>query len=554
MFGRRSRKNISTNGVGDSKYSHDVIIIGAGPNGLACGAYLAKSGYRAIVLEKSETIGGACLTSDFDGTPMSRCSHLVRSLHPKVINDLSLMKYGLRYAVRHVSTFALDEDGDNIELSKNDWHTAKSIARYSSVDADLFIKFRKLVHRYGCYLAQIESIFDKGSPSELLRQQLFDNLTVSDQREFLRLCFSSAAGFLDEQFDTDLLKGALAFDAVLGQNEAPTAPMTAMSILRNASHEVSGTQGGLAYPVGGMGAVTNAMANALLATGGKIRTDASVKRVVIEDGLTRGVELSDGTYISAPIIVSSAPAQATLLELAGEQYLETEDAANLSGCNNLGATSKLNFLLDGLPKITGLSSLQLKGRYLLSPTIEYLDRSANAMKYDGFPEKPAIEFIFPSVLSGKQEWDGPHTLSAIVQYTPYSIPGGWESNRSSFLQHCADALEQVMPDIKSHIVGGELLTPPDLEREFGLRGGSWNGGGRKCLRLEHIFQHEKCDDGRSPIRGLYLCGAYAGRGEGVSGLSGLIAATSVIDDMASMSTLDELANLSSHGDELVVPS
>lgn len=348
-------------------------------------------------------------------------------------------------------------------------------------------------------------------------------------RRLMRMLPESIGDLLDADFESPLLKGVLAFDATLGGGEGPYAPGTAFRAICREAMRMQGQ--GARLPVGGMGAVVDALAAAVSAQRGEIRVGARVARIIIEDGAVAGVELEDGSAIRAPLVVSSAGPRATMLDLLGAPRLETGPVTQLRSPVPRGAVAKVNLALEGRPEFTGLAPELYGARLIVSPSLEELDHASAVFRQGGFASDPVMEIIVPSIADATLAPQGHHVVSILVHYTPYEIEQGWQSRREVFVQRVVRALEHYAPGIGDIMVAGEILTPPDIENKYGLAGGDWHQGD---IRLDRLFGFRPAASfGRygTSVPGLYLCGAGSHPGGGVTGLPGLLAVETIIEEM-----------------------
>jgi phytoene dehydrogenase-like protein len=350
-------------------------------------------------------------------------------------------------------------------------------------------------------------------------------------RELLRIGGMCVQDLLDEHFETPLLKGALGFDAVLGTNAGPRSPGSVFPLLYRMAAEVRGGSA-LAQPVGGLGALSDALARAALAAGAAIRTSCVVERILVRDDRAAGVVLRSGEQISAASVISNADPKTTFLQLLGGEYLDTGFVRRISHLRARGVTAKLHLALDRLPQFTGVAHSALTGRLLLSPSLDYIERAFNHAKYGEFSSAPIIEICVPTVNDSALAPAGMHVLSAVVQYAPYELAAGWQHERARFADLVIDTLERCAPGLRASIEATELLTPPDIEREFRISGGHWH---HAELALDQFFIVRPVPGAaqyRTPVGGLYLCGAGSHPGGGVMGIAGRNAARALIREAA----------------------
>jgi phytoene dehydrogenase-like protein len=351
-----------------------------------------------------------------------------------------------------------------------------------------------------------------------------------DLREFLRIAAMNVADILEESFESDLLKGAFAFDAVLGSSFGPRSPGSVFTLLYRLAGQVEGRAGALALPRGGMGAAVEAIAAAARAKGIEVRTGARVARILVEDDRAAGVELESGERIAAGTVVSNADPQTTFLSLLGPEHLDTEFVRRISNLRMRGLAAKLHLVLDGLPQVPGLSEADLGERLVIAPGIDHLERAFNHSKYGEYSEHPAMEITIPTVADPSLAPEGRHLLSAVVLYAPYHLKQGWEAAREAFADHILGTLAAYAPDLRERIVARELVTPVDLERDHGMTGGHWHHGDLSLDQMLMLRPVPGASQYAAPVPGLYLCGAGTHPGGGVMGAAGFNAAQRIIGE------------------------
>lgn len=505
--------------------NYDAIVVGAGHNGLVCSALLAKAGKRVLVLEANEQVGGAAITREFaDGYSVSACAHLLYQLQPEVRKDLKLAP---RLATEDMTTIALSEDGKHVRLS------AKSVEGVSAEDAEQYQGFRKRMTRFSDLLRKY---FNK-PPPRLGTKDFKDLFTLGqlgldmrmlgkeEMQEFLRLIGMNIHDEVTERFDNALLKGAVSLDAVLGTHLGPRSPNTIMTYL----YRLAGDHGRAAIPAGGMGAVSNELAHAARNAGVTIRTSMPVKRIVISNGRATGVETVSGDHFESLMVISNADPKTTVMELIGAQHAETGFARRISHLRAKGNAAKLHLALDGLPAIDGFSKKDYAERIVIAPDEHYVERAFNPAKYGESSPEPVIEITFPSFRDETLAPTGKHVMSAVVQYAPYALKGGWNAAaKAEFMKAILATLARYMPDIEQRITASELLTPADIESEFHISGGHWHHAELTLDQFLFVRPVNGAAQYRLPIDGVYLCGAGTHPGGGVSGAAGRNAARTIL--------------------------
>ncbi|HEY3786989.1 MAG TPA: NAD(P)/FAD-dependent oxidoreductase [Steroidobacteraceae bacterium] len=523
---------------GGSRY--DCVVIGGGHNGLVCAAYLARSGRSVCVLEAAEEVGGAAVTREFTpGFRVSACAHLLHSMSGSVIQELQLERHGLTVAATRLATTALSEDGAALMLTGNRVRALQGSA-CSAADGTAYPGYAARLEQFARALGPVlESVPPRlGTDSWQDRRALFGlgwrirRLGRQQMRELLRIGGMSVYDLLRDNFNSPLLQGALAFDAVLGTNLGPRSPGSVFTLLYRlaacATADTSQYGGVLMQPGGGLGALSRALAGAAEAAGARVRTGAIVQRIVVRNDRAAGVVLSSGESIEAETVISNADPKSTFLRLLGVEHLDTEFVRRVSHLRTQGVAAKLHLALESLPNFTGVPREALGGRILLSPSMDYLERAYNHSKYREVSASPALEITLPTVNDPSLAPQGQHVLSAVVQYAPYTVAGGWEGERGRFTSRIIELLEASAPGLRRSIRATQLLAPPDLEREFRITGGHWH---HTDLALDQFFMVRPVPGAaqyRTPLPGLYLCGAGCHPGGGVMGAAGRNAARQVL--------------------------
>ena len=506
---------------------YDCIVVGAGHNGLVCAATLARSGRSVLVLEAQAQVGGAALTREFaPGFQVSACAHIVHQLRAEVVRDLELEAHGLKWAARAMPTTALGSDGARLRVGEES----------SGPDAAAFKAYSAQMQRFAQALAPVMSrvpprlgTSDWKDYAALARLGWrIRRLGRGDMRELLRIGGMNAYDLLEEHFEDPLLKGALGFDAVLGTNFGPRSPGTVLTLLyRLAAQAAAG--GGLSQPVGGVGALCEALARSATAHGAEIRARSPVKRILVEADRAAGVELESGERIAAATVISSADPKTTFLQLLGTAELDTGFVRRVTHLRSRGLAAKLHLALDRAPIFSGAAESDLRGRLLVSPSLEYLERAFNHSKYGEYSSAPAIEITVPTLNDPSLAPPGQHVLSALVQYVPYALKDGWLDERERFTSLCVSLLERYAPGLSNSVIGVELLTPADIEQEFRISGGHWHHGDLAFDQFFMVRPVPGAAQHATPVPGLYLCGAGCHPGGGVIGTAGLNAARQVLE-------------------------
>ena len=513
--------------------SGSTLVVGAGHNGLVCAAYLAKAGHQVTVLEAADQVGGAAVNAELaPGFVAPACAHLLYQFDPQVQSDLALDKHGLSLATADLDTVVLSRAGRPLKIAGG------VVVGGDATDAD-----KAALTRFDGEMAQFADAlwrFLTKEPPRLANGSWSDKLTLLDwglgvrrmgrdtMREFLRVVGMNMYDILEEYFESDMLKGAKALDAVLGTHLGPRSPNSVLTYLYRHAVGTERRHGALGLPTGGIGSVTAALAGAAASCGASIRTGSAVAKILMTDSRVSGVELENGEVLTADLVVSSADPKTTLLGLVGAANLEAEFARRVHNIRMRGNAAKLNLALDRLPNFQGLERHDLAGRLLVAPSAPYVERAFDHAKYGEYSEAPAMEIVLPTMHDNSLAPSGAHVLSAIVQYAPYRLEAGWDDARQPFMRKVLDTLASFAPDIEDCIVASQLLTPADLEREFRMIGGHWHHGELTLDQFLMLRPVPGAAQYATPVRGLYLCGAGCHPGGGIMGVPGRLAAAAVL--------------------------
>ena len=513
----------------------DCIVIGAGHNGLVCANYLARSGRSVLVLEAGSVVGGAAVTREFaPGFRVSAAAHLLQSMPRAMIAELGLATHGLKLAAEDLATVSLSPDGAPLTL------TADALQARAPADGAPYARLSARLHRFAQALAPVLA----SAPPRLGTNASADRLNLlrlgwqirrlgrREMRELLRIGGMCVYDLLQENLASPLLQGALGFDAVLGTNYGPRSPGTVFTLLYRLAAAANAGRASPAQPQGGLGALSNALAAAARAAGVTIRTAAAVRRIRIERDRAVGVILESGESLSAGLVVSNADPKTTFLGLLGAEHLDTGFVRRVAHLRTAGLAAKLHLALDGLPPFRGLDAAAAGARLLIAPSLDYIERAYNHSKYGEFSAAPSIEITIPTVHDPGLAPSGAHVLSAVVQYVPYAVRGGWEQMRAPLLDRIVDCIEDYVPGLRRMITGAELLTPADIERQFRIVGGHWHHGELALDKFLMVRPVPGAAQYATPVAGLYLCGAGSHPGGGVMGTAGRNAARRILAEAA----------------------
>lgn len=512
---------------------HSAVIVGAGHNGLVCAAYLARAGLKVLVLEAAAQPGGAAVTREFaPGFRVSAVAHLLHLLDPVVVKDLALAQHGLAYARERLRTVALAADEPPLSFSAGEIYSGDVAAEDRAALRAYAARMQKFAHLIARQHGRVpprlrfESWRD-ALPAAVVALDI-RRLGRRGMQEFLRVATMNIFDVLEEQFAHPGLKGALAFDAVLGTRLGPRSGNTVYASLYRQSGSVNGQPGALALPRGGMGAVSSALAAAAMAAGAQVRCEARVAGILVRDGRAEGVRLLTGEEVLADVVVSNADPKTTLLQLLGARHLEAEFARRVHHVRAVGTAAKLHLALGGPPQFRGLSPEQLGERLVIASDLDYIERAFNPAKYGEYSGQPVMEITVPSIHDASLAPAGSHVLSAVVQYAPYDLKGGWPAGKAGFQAAVMAVLERHAPGIGGLVQHAELLTPHDIELQFGIAGGHWHHGELALDRFMMLRPVVGAAQYAMPLDGLYLCGAGCHPGGGVMGSAGRNAARVIL--------------------------
>ncbi|HEX4545090.1 MAG TPA: NAD(P)/FAD-dependent oxidoreductase [Candidatus Acidoferrum sp.] len=519
-----------------------VVLIGGGHNAIITAFYLARGGFKPLVLERREMVGGGAVTEEFHpGFRASTLAHTLGPLHAGVAKDLQLEKFDCEILSPDPRVFAPTPDGKALFFYNDTARTAAGIASFSAKDAAKYAQFAESLEGTAGFFTQLTSItppaIDKPSPEDLWNLlkagRSVRSLGKTGIFDLLRWGPMAVADFAAEFFETELLRAAISARGIFGTALGPwSAGSTAVLLLRAAadSHPV----GSAAFPRGGLGSFTHALAEAAKQSGTEIRTDAEVRQIHIKDGAVTGIALADGEEIAVEAVVSGVDPKRTFFHLLDPSQLDPTFANRMKNFRANGNVAKVNLALGGLPIFSALdpaeSSLKsLSGRIHIGPDIDYLERAFDASKYGDFSRAPWLDVTIPSILDPSLAPDGRHVLSAYVQFAPFKLrEGNWDARRKDLGDTVIKTLAAYTPNLPSLVEGLQVITPKDLETCYGFTGGHIFHGE---LALDQLFTMRPVLDWaryKTPIRGLFLCGSGTHPGNGLTGASGANAAREII--------------------------
>ena len=523
----------------------EIVIIGAGHNGLTCAAYLAMAGLRVKVVERRKVVGGAAVTEEFHpGFRNSVAAYTVSLLNPRIITDLKLGDHGLRIVERRAQNFLPSPDGNY--LLTGEGRTRQSVAKLSERDADRIDAFARELEAIADVLRQfvlrappnIVEGFGAGAIREALNAlgsaNILRRLSLEQQRSLLDLFTRSAGEMLDQRFESDLVKALYGFDAIVGNYASPYAAGSAYVMLHHAFGEVNGKKGVWGHAIGGMGAITQAMARAARGHGAEIELDAGVREVIVERGRAVGVVLDNGEIVRAKYVASSVNPKLLYTRLLPADALPVAFLARIKNWRNGSGTFRINVALSALPSFTALPGEgdHLTAGIILGPSLGYMDRAWQDARTYGWSREPVIELLVPSTLDDTLCPPGQHVASLFCQHVAPELPDGrsWDDHREEVADLMIATVDRYAPGFAASVMGRQILSPLDLERQFGLLGGDIFHG---ALTLNQLFSARPMlghADYRGPLKGLYHCGSGAHPGGGVTGAPGHNAARVTLGD------------------------
>jgi phytoene dehydrogenase-like protein len=526
----------------------DAVVIGGGHNGLTCAAYLGMAGLSVRVLERRDIVGGAAITQEFHpGFRNSVAAYTVSLLQPKVIRDLGLHRYGLKIIERRAQNFLPTEDGRY--LLTGEGRTQREIAKFNATDAARYPDYAAETQRIAAVLRDLvleapPNMADGGAwrtLAELGKLAMLGNrlrrLNAQTRRALLDLFTKSAGDYLDSWFESEPVKALFAFDSIVGNFASPYTPGTAYVLLHHAFGEVNGKAGVWGHAIGGMGAISEAMAQAAGSHGVRIDTGAAVREIVVERGRACGVVLADGSLVRARAVIANVNPKFLFEQLVPKDALPAWVAERMRRWKSGSGSFRMNVALSALPNFSALPGSEIGDHHtagiILGPTLRYLERAYHDACIGGWSKSPVIELLIPSTLDDSLAPKGAHVASLFCQHTVPQLPDGasWDVHREQVADLMIDTVEKFAPGFRASVVGRQVFSPLDLERVFGLPNGDIFHG---ALTLDQLFSARPMlghANYRMPLPGLYLCGSGAHPGGGVTGAPGHNAARAVVRDL-----------------------
>jgi phytoene dehydrogenase-like protein len=520
---------------------YDAIVIGGGHNGLTTAAYLARAGKKVVVVERRHVVGGAAVTEEiYPGFKYSVCSYVVSLLRPEVMRELELARYDLEI-IPLDSTFTPLREGNYLVRWGDHAQTRRELLRHSLTDADAYEQFGNLMHQMALAVKPMLAVIPP-DPVGLHMRDLFELARLSQRFRAMdekllyalaKLMTMSSADYLNEWFETEILKATMSASGIIGTFMGPRSPGSAYVLLHHYMGELDGSFRAWGFARGGMGSISRAIAGAAQKYGAEIRVNAAVEQVLVKNGRTCGVALKGGEEIQSDIVVSGVDPKRTFLKMLEPKQLEPEFVAQVKNLKMRGSSGKVNLALDALPDFTCLpgNGPHLRGAISISPSIDYIEMAYDDAKYGNYSRRPYLDIIIPSTLDPSMAPPGKHVMSIFVQYAPYHLKSGtWPEKREAFGDTVIDTLCEYAPNLKDIILHRQVVTPWDLEQEFGLTEGNIFQGE---LTLDQLFFLRPLPGWaryRTPIKGLYLCGAGTHPGGGVMAAAGRLAALEIQKD------------------------
>jgi phytoene dehydrogenase-like protein len=522
---------------------YDAIVIGGGHNGLTNGAYLAKAGLNTLILERRHLVGGAAITEElYPGFKFTTFSYALSLLRPDIIQELDLVRHGF-LPILMPSTFAPMDNGDYLFLGSDHGENLQEIRRHSRRDADAYERYAYDMDRV-CQV--VKPLFDSAPPNVFGKTAddaadtarlgaYLGSVEPKVMHDLVRLMTGSAADFLDDYFESDIIKAYLASSGIIGTKVGPMSQGSGLVLLYHSMGEHDGNFGAWAFHKGGNGGFTQVLARAAQAFGAEIVLNAPVESVITSGGQATGVALQDGTEISAKVVVSALDPRRTFLELVDPRELPTELVENIQRFKFQGTSAKVNFALDGLPNYPALAgrSDHYRGFINMAPSMEYLERAFDEGKYGWYSTHPYIDGAIQSVVDPDMAPPGKHVMSCFIQYAPYHLKGSdWDTERQRFGDTVQAQLETFFPGFGDLVLHREVVTPLDIERVVGLSEGNIFAGEFLAPQMYFFRPAPGWSQYSTPLDGYYQCGSGTHPGGCVIGAPGKLASQRILSDLS----------------------
>lgn len=522
--------------------SYDAIIVGGGHNGLVTAAYLARAGLAVLVLERREVVGGVCVTEEvFPGFKVSTAAYLCSLLQGRIIRELELERFGYRILPKDPAFFTPFPDGRCLMMWADQRKTCEEIAKFSARDAAAYPDYEDFLERLSRFVEPLlltpPPDLGRKRPRDLwgLGKLAWQALRLPEREMVghLKILTQSVQDFLDPWFESEQLKVTLATDGVIGTNGGPQTPGTAYILLHHCMGNTGGKRGLWGFVEGGMGGVTQALAASARSAGAEVRAGAEVEQILVRDGRAVGVVLRGGEEIRARRVVSNADPKRTFLQLVGAPHLEPEFARDVENIRMTGCSMKINLALDGLPEFKAWPGRGVQPPHRttihICPDLEYVERAWDDAKYGRPSERPMLELTIPTTYDPTLAPPGKHLMNIFLQYTPYQLrEGNWPALKEAYADRVLDLIEEYAPNIKKIVLHRQVISPLDLEEQFGLTGGNIFHGEMSVDQLFFLRPVAGWARYRTPVAGLYLCGSGTHPGGGVMGAPGYNAAQEIL--------------------------
>ncbi|PYL01693.1 MAG: amine oxidase [Verrucomicrobia bacterium] len=527
------------------KSNYDAIIIGAGHNGLVTAAYLARAGKKVLVLERRELVGGCVVTEElWPGFKVSTASYVNSLFRPEIIRDLELKRHGFVMLPRSPSSFTPLPDGRYLLMGPDKEMTRREVAKFSKKDAENLPRFEAMLKRVAGFLEPmlLQTPPNPWSPApgnwiQIAKIVWNFRKLGHDARQAIEILSGAANPILDRWFESEEVKTTISTDAIIGAMATPSMPGTAYVLFHHVMGECDGVRGVWGYVRGGMGALSNAIASAARERGAEIKVNAPVSRILVKDGRATGATLADGSEYNADRVISCLDANVTFLRLMDRKDLPAEFVESVKNLDYSSASCKINLALSEVPNFTCLPANvvgpQHHGTIHISPNRNYIEKAYDCAKYGYTSKDPVIEATIPSSLDDTVAPKGKHVMSMFTQYFPYKLApdaGTLEENKKRYTERCIDIMTEYAPNFRSSVLNCQVLAPADLESMLGLTGGNIMQGVMSLSSLAFMRPLPGYADYRTPVKGLYLCGAATHPGGGVMGACGYNAAREILKD------------------------